>query len=98
MDPSPGEEGEEAAGGWVWQLKEMWAVSTMSCLPVGDVRPLNHNSGWAALLQPPWCVGVQARLLRMERIPSIPNSVVLEFRSLLKLRCQLGIEQFENEI
>lgn len=32
----------------------------MSCLPVAEVRPLSQSLGWAALLEPSWCVGVQA--------------------------------------
>lgn len=65
----------------------------------GGIRPLSQYSSWAALLEPSWCVGVQTWLLRKERIPSIPKAMVLESRSLLRLRCQLGVEQLEdNEI
>lgn len=94
----PGEEGEAAAGGWVWHREGMWAVSTVSCLPVAEVTPLSQSSGWAALLEPSWCVGVQAWLLRKDRFPSIPKAVVLESRALLRLRFHLGVEQFENKI
>lgn len=59
--------------GWVRHQEGMWAVNTMSCLPVAEVGPLSQRLGWVALLEPSWCVGVQAWLLRKEKIPSIPG-------------------------
>lgn len=72
---------------WVLNWKGMWVVSTMSCLPVREVRPLSQKSCRAALLQPSSCVGVQAWILWKEKIPSIPKAMLLESKSLLRLRC-----------
>lgn len=79
-------EDEEAAWVWVPHREEMWVVSTTSCLPVGEVRPLSQKSCRAASLQPSYCVGVQAWILWKEKIPSIPKATILESKSLLGLR------------
>lgn len=72
---------------WVPHREGMWAVSTTSCLPVGEVRPLSQKSRRAASFPPSCCVGVQVWILRKEKIPSIPKAMLLESRSLLVLRC-----------
>ena len=81
----------------MWHHEGMWAVNTMSCLPVKEVRSLSQNSCWTALLEPSWYVGVHAWLLRKEWIPSIPKAMVLKSKALLRLKCQLGIEEFEEK-